>query len=435
MKRLSVDNNVDRDERIKVSIVMPVHNTPLELLRECLDSVYAQSFKEFELICIDDASTDERIIECLNSYKKMYTEQMKIFMLETAQGAAKARNFGFEKARGKYIIFLDSDDIFHEDMLARMYENIENEQADVCVCNFRLLQGNRYIYNHRYRTDGMSEEWLCSMPTMAWNKLIRYDYLVSSKISFQSLTSCNDVYFSIMALLCTQKICVLSEEYLMDYRIDRVGSISHSNSSSKNVLNLWYAFEKVREDIKGKVDDKVEHVVDAALLMHSVGQLRTGKDEEANICLYNRVSDCFSGKKMKNAKLETIRKAFVDLDYNTRWFEEKEEFLFQLRWNSQLLIEMLNKQEVWLWGLGKRGNAFIEWANENSIEIKGACDKKDDKSGMTINGIKILQCSEVIKKKNIVIVASNGKIYNDLKHMQEFRVVNLELYCLQLFPV
>lgn len=118
-----------------ISVVMPVHNTGL-YLEEALDSLFNQTFADFELLCVDDASEDKQTIEILNHYQHMWKE-MKVIWLEESVGAAEARNIGVSKASGKYVMFLDSDDIFQEEMLAELYETITADDSEVCFCGFR----------------------------------------------------------------------------------------------------------------------------------------------------------------------------------------------------------------------------------------------------------------------------------------------------------
>ncbi len=91
-----------------ISIIIPVCNVE-KYLRECLDSVLAQTFQNFEIICIDDGSTDDSL-KILNEYKSK--DDRFIILQQEHVGAGAARNYALNFARGKYIQFLDSDDYF-----------------------------------------------------------------------------------------------------------------------------------------------------------------------------------------------------------------------------------------------------------------------------------------------------------------------------------
>ena len=106
----AVNNKQTNIERIMtLSVVIPVYN-PQKYLINCLDSVLNQSFNNFELIIVNDASTDDSI-QIINQYSKK-DDRIKVFNNLEHQGAAYSRNIGLKAASGKYIIFLDADDFF-----------------------------------------------------------------------------------------------------------------------------------------------------------------------------------------------------------------------------------------------------------------------------------------------------------------------------------
>ena len=92
---------------VKISIIIPVYNTE-NYLSECLDSVINQTLNEIEVICINDASTDSSL-DILDDYSK-YSDKIKIINCSENKGQGNARNIGITQAKGKYILFLDSDD-------------------------------------------------------------------------------------------------------------------------------------------------------------------------------------------------------------------------------------------------------------------------------------------------------------------------------------
>ena len=101
-------------------------------MSQCLDSLLAQTFQDFELLLVDDGSTDDSI-----QIEKRYEDKnLRVrLLLKEHSNAGDARNLGLENARGKYITFLDSDDFFEPDMLELKYIRAEKEQADICACN------------------------------------------------------------------------------------------------------------------------------------------------------------------------------------------------------------------------------------------------------------------------------------------------------------
>lgn len=118
---------------IQISIIVPVYNTE-KYLRECVGSIIAQTiFDRIEIILVDDGSADNSSDIC-NNFARKYDNMAVIHQANA--GVSAARNAGIEKARGKYIGFVDSDDYIFPEMYARLFENAENTKADMSVCGF-----------------------------------------------------------------------------------------------------------------------------------------------------------------------------------------------------------------------------------------------------------------------------------------------------------
>lgn len=107
---------------VKISVIIPVYNVE-KYLRECLDSVVNQTFKDIEIICVDDGSTDKSL-EILQEYKRK--DDRFVILQQRHSGAGAARNYGLKLAEGKYIQFLDSDDYFEPTLLEELYTRAEN---------------------------------------------------------------------------------------------------------------------------------------------------------------------------------------------------------------------------------------------------------------------------------------------------------------------
>lgn len=135
-----------------LSVVMPVHN-PGKYLRPCLDSVLNQTFRDFELIAIDDKSTDDSYM-ILQEYAGHET-RMCVCANESNFGAARTRNRGLTMAQGEYIIFLDADDYFDSSYFEEMMNAILKSDSDVVISPVwwrdettkkeRLVPKNTYI--------------------------------------------------------------------------------------------------------------------------------------------------------------------------------------------------------------------------------------------------------------------------------------------------
>lgn len=122
-----------------ISIVIPVHNS-LEYLDDCLSSVRNQKYDNLEIICVDDCS-DTDTANALDLETES-DDRIVVIHLKQNVGAAKARNIGMRESCGDYIMFLDSDDIFKDDMVASLHNDISCCDADICVGGYLSFDSN-----------------------------------------------------------------------------------------------------------------------------------------------------------------------------------------------------------------------------------------------------------------------------------------------------
>lgn len=122
----------------KISIIVPVYNVE-KYLNKCLDSILAQTFEDYELLLIDDGSSDKSGNIC-DEYEKK-DKRVKVFHKENG-GQSSARNAGIDAACGEYIGFIDSDDYIDNDMFEQLYNDVTKNDADVAVCGIYNCYSN-----------------------------------------------------------------------------------------------------------------------------------------------------------------------------------------------------------------------------------------------------------------------------------------------------
>ena len=124
----------------KVSIISPVYNSE-RFIRQTIDSVLQQSYTDFEFIIIDDNSQDSSS-DIIDSYKD---KRINIIRLKENVGAGAARNEGIKRADGRYIAFLDSDDVWHKEKLKKQIDFMTSENVTFCFSSFYLIddQGSK----------------------------------------------------------------------------------------------------------------------------------------------------------------------------------------------------------------------------------------------------------------------------------------------------
>ena len=242
------------DQRPKVSVILPVYNNE-KYLRNTLDSVKNQTFTDFEILCIDDGSTDNSPL----IIKEYAAEDNRFrYIHQDNSGAGPARNNGLSKATGEYIAFLDGDDLYYPDFLKRMIDSLEKTRADVCICeredfnsktNQILNQNIKYQNfeeNRAYRTQDLASGYFGLMGVICWNKVFRHTFLLEHSYEFQSLRHCNDVAFVCSSMAAAETVCFIKER-LVRYR--KGTGDSTQDKAVKYPLCALEAFGKARENV------------------------------------------------------------------------------------------------------------------------------------------------------------------------------------------
>lgn len=222
---------------MQVSIIVPVYNVERHL-RQCLDSLRAQTLRDIEFVCVDDGSTDGSL-GILREYEAA-DGRFRVVSQENT-GPGPARNVGLDMACGEYIMLLDSDDLFSPLLVERMLNRAQATSADVVVCASDELDdrtgrvgANPWALRVEYVP---SEEPFAPTDTKGclfhifkgwpWDKLYRRLYLEEQGLRFPNMTNSEDLLFVYGALAHAERIAVVREP-LVAHRIGRKGSVSNS---------------------------------------------------------------------------------------------------------------------------------------------------------------------------------------------------------------
>lgn len=420
-------------DQVKISIIMPVHNSG-KYLEEALETIFNQTFQEFELICVDDASSDPLTIHILEEYLKVY-RNMQVIKLQNNLGAGEARNAGFLKAQGEYTIFLDADDLFAENFLEEMYQCISRNHADVCVCGYQVLCmentkkrfGGKYLPEEDKINGNEREDWLLNIPTSAWNKLCRTEFLRKYSLYFQPLASCNDVFFSCMVMIKAVKRCCVEDQALVFYRMNTKTQIS----SNTNPLDLYKAIILVIENT-GDNNNLLLRQLSVLLVRNGLQEINKCSYENNNCLFYDSLSRFFTNHAVnfQNRMLKVCVERVQKLPYDRKWISDCMDFLYQLRLTAEKLKkDSAGEEKLFLWGLGYRGTVFQQVCNEANIYLRGVTDIKNcNIGGRTDYGNRIFSTEDVLKSGGLII-ASNETIYQYLSK-RNLKLLNLENYFL-----
>lgn len=172
-----------------ISVIVPIYNVG-KYLKECIESILRQKYKDFELLLVNDGSTDNSFNIC-KEYEKN-DNRIKLISKKNG-GLSDARNVGLDYATGEYVIFIDSDDYVASDLLETLYVEIKKVNADVAMCGYLRIDDNKSIlaidhpkYNSTYNNkDGMLELLKQGeVKTQAWAKLFRRTLFANLRFDF-----------------------------------------------------------------------------------------------------------------------------------------------------------------------------------------------------------------------------------------------------------
>ena len=285
-----------------VSVIIPVYNVE-KYLRQCLDSVTAQTLSDIEIICVNDSSTDGSL-----SILEEYAEKDDRIRVVTQKngGAGAARNRGLSTASGKYLSFLDSDDFFEPDMLELAYRKAEEDRADFVVFNsnqyytdkekfvevawtLRVKEIPPYTpFSHRQMTDNIFKVFV----GWAWDKLYNREFVMKNHLLFQEQRTSNDMYFVFSAVAIAKRISVVNK-VLAHQRRDAKDSLSKTRENS------WYCFYDALMALRGRLQEE--------------GIFKETEKDYINYALHSTLWNI-------NTLAEPTRSKLID-KMNSEWFE------------------------------------------------------------------------------------------------------------------
>ena len=226
----------------KVSVIIPVYNVE-KYIRQTLDSVVNQTFKDIEIIIVDNKSTD-KTLEIIEEYAKN-DKRFVIYKNSENLKQGIARNFGVQMARGQYIFFIDGDDYMELNAIERLYEKITETDSDITICTWNQFDDltGKIDKNHVYaKLKQIPEEfdnktfnwrdikysvfWQTSVP---WDKMYKREFLIKKDVKFPGEIFFEDNVFVYDALFKAEKISILREDLIL-YRCNRKNAVTNSRN-------------------------------------------------------------------------------------------------------------------------------------------------------------------------------------------------------------
>ena len=220
--------------------------SPLPYLAQCLESICSQTFRELEVVCVDDASTDGSL-----SILREFAERdprVKVVQAPENGGLSRSRNLAMNHAVGEYLFLVDSDDWLETDLLEEMYSRAKALDADKLVCGFRYYYEADPDREDRFLPEDMAppeKGWIpCTPETIgkihhgAGGMMIRRSIVEKHGIRFPEGVACEDLYFHYAVFPWCRRVCVVSRAAYV-YR-KRAGSITGGFASGSSLQSLDY---------------------------------------------------------------------------------------------------------------------------------------------------------------------------------------------------
>lgn len=421
----------------KISVVMPVYNSGI-YLSETIQSLQNQTFEDFEVIFIEDASADnsaDLLMEFCVSDSRFH-----LIKNEVRLGAANSRNKGLLKARGDYLIFLDSDDVFFRDMLSEAYTECISEEADMVIFGYNTekFTSQDPTEKHTLMTTAFRREvlpydevknYIYMINPVPWNKLVRREFIMNNGIVFQDIPNNNDVFYSFAAMFCANRL-VISDKVLLTHKRNRAGSLTSGRMQKENhmlkayqevyrfiqdrrlgqatmqkfiayvieqsvslVLNPEYSME-VRGQLLKQMKEKYQSEMDITLLEHEELSLRgiyfvqymNNNAVEPNISDFDRL-----GPRLVKGRIEECH---------------------------------LQGEKIALWGCGELGKRLLLDLEPYQVFFDYVIDNNPTLQGSTYNGY-LIHSYESIRDKIDIILLTNRRLLREIQELtgKEKRII------------
>lgn len=431
-----------------ISIIMPLFNAG-RFLEETLQSIAKQTYKDYELICIDDASEDATA----DIVRKMQGQDKRIKLLhnETRQGAAYSRNKGLCAVRGDYIAFLDGDDIFEEEMLEKSYECAVENQLDIVVFEYKHVDSNKIYQKQFIKRDARYKEKYCKKPFSMYslkaeeyctwsnspcNKLFCAKFIRDNGLQFQSLKSSNDVYFVEMAFLLAERILYLNDNRVMVYARDHDSPTRIS--FDRDPMCTFYACCKILEEIsnRGLMEKLYEHCYLKCLFMLFGAFVKTKTEkakEEYYIFLKKEGIHLIKSKSSYyyclNERIRNIYQRFIEEDYSSQWFKNENLVSYVMFENKERFYELFARyNNILVWGAGHYGHGLLGSLEKMQLTICEIVDNNSNLRGQKIGKYTILSKNDVdFNRIDLVIVAAKGIFYEVKSELEAYSLEILDL--------
>ncbi len=238
-----------------ISIIIPCYNVA-SCVSRCLDSVIMQTcgLEHLDVVCVDDHSTDDTL-DILKDYAKKFPNTIRVIACSENARQGTARNIGMSYARGSYILFIDSDDFVHPDMIRLLYDRAVRSNAEITECEYKIVTPEQlpslsdelqsipsYPADILRKAENDDEHRILflsnSMLTGCVRRLYRTDFIKDNNLYFLERVPMEDIYFSWLALAsCTS---IYSVPLPLYYYLQTSGGTMFESARTDNYMYVHH---------------------------------------------------------------------------------------------------------------------------------------------------------------------------------------------------
>lgn len=386
-----------------ISVIVPCYNMK-EYMRDCMESILAQTLHGLEIICIDDGSTDGTF-EILKEYQKK-ADYIKVLQQKN-QGSGIARNRGIMEAKGEYIAFMDADDFYPSpNTLEKVYTVAKEKKAVICggsACDYQngVFTCKQYAF--------LEEGWVNKkdFPTISgyWRFIYKTDFIKGKQIFFPEYLRCQDPPFFLTAIAYAEWVYCM-KEVIYIYR--------------KSHKKVFYSQRKAIDYAKGIRDSlvisKMEGMMAAYCYTLNIVQ------GFLPMCIYPFAEECAEIRSIIHQINEVIDDGSGS-EKDVPLLKEGEELLSYLRSMGEAkkrLLEGLRKEnKVLIFGagiIGRRVRAFLEKSNVvmEAFVVSDVAQNSD-----SVDGLQVKCIDDYVNARNdcLVIIATSSTLQEEIKEI------------------
>ncbi|NLK73108.1 MAG: glycosyltransferase [Clostridiales bacterium] len=380
-----------------LSIIIPVYNVE-DYIDDCLNSILNQDFSDYEVILVDNASTDKSGHIC-EEYSERH-DRIKTIHLDTNSLPAGARNEGLKHASGKYIHFCDSDDCLFENSFSKISALLLDEAPTVLVGQYiSIPEKGAYMSNDVVLNESIFHQnnpisvvdHLYSLPNLlftTWRFVVEREFLLANHITFPKGCHSEDEEWVPKVLCKADKFALLKEPFYC-YRPRASGSITSSRSFINDKSKIMVAFNLLRFCDENRYEDvRKDLIYYRVLLLLGTFFTRCDTFTDENM---KELAHIIEGNSDVLDYLYEIpeRIEFYDIIKKYGAYKGIQAYCKQVKTETLSLIKGKEKSCIYIFPTGNSGEGTARMLQDSGYDVKGFFDNSKTKNNCLINGLKV----------------------------------------------